>query len=82
MKWGYLMTPTVQIDFNTADSERVFRLLPISKSELEAQNVELEEGVEVIITDNELWARARIEFHDGMWVAVVEEWLESSPGGE
>lgn len=75
------MTPSVQVDFNAADSERVIRLLPMTKSELEAQNVELEEGLEVIITDDELWARAKIAFHDGMWVAVVEEWLESSPGG-
>lgn len=76
------MTPSVQVDFNAADSECVIRLLPLAKSVLEAQNATLEEGLEVIITDDELWARARVAFHHGMWVAVVEEWLDSSPGDD
>ena len=73
------MIPTLSVDFNAGDSKYVYWLWPEAKSLLETQGLELKEGLEVIITDDELWAMARVEFHDGRWVAVIERWLDSPP---
>jgi len=76
------MIPTLSVDFNAGDSKHVYWLWPEAKSVLEAHGLELKEGVDVIVTDEEIWASAKIAFHDGRWVAVIEKWLDPPVGGD
>jgi len=65
----------IPIDFNNADEDGAYRLhLPVTSEYLQANGLELHEGMEVEITDGELLARARVTYREGIWVAVVVEW--------
>ena len=43
---------------------------------------EIDKEKYVIVTDEEIWASAKIAFHDGRWVAVIEKWLDPPVGGD
>lgn len=74
-----MTTPRLPVDFNSAHDERAIRLNTRGTLEALREGLTLQKGMEVFVTDDELLARARIGRRDGVWVAVIEAWLEGSP---
>lgn len=70
--------PILPVDFNSADQDHAVRLgTRATLAYLNKESLQLHEGMEVLISDDELSARAKVTMRDGMWVAVVWEWLET-----
>lgn len=70
--------PILTVDFNSADEDYAVRLgTKATQALLNRESLQLHEGMRVLITDDELAARAEVKMRDGMWVAVILEWLDS-----
>lgn len=72
-----MTVPRLSVDFNSADDERTVRLNTRGTLDaLRAQGLALQEGMEILVTDDEMFARARVDKRDGVWVAVIIAWVE------
>jgi len=70
--------PILPVDFNSADQDQAVRLgTRATLAYLNKESLQLREGMEVLITDDELLARAEVAMRDGMWVALIKEWLKT-----
>jgi hypothetical protein len=65
----------VFVDFGNADDSDTIRLVTRGTlSDLERFGIQLEEGLELGITDGEISADAIVHYSDGVWVAKVLRW--------
>ena len=66
----------IPVDFGNCGADGAVRLVTRGATEaIEAAQIRLQEGLEVLLTDDELNATARVTMRDGMWVAVIANWL-------
>ncbi len=71
------MLPILPVDFNNADDDCTVRLVTqATRAFLDQESLQLYEGMDVLITDEELTARAEVRLRDGVWVAVIQGWLD------
>lgn len=74
------MKPTLPVDFNNSDVDGAVRLATTGAlSAMESMSWAPAEGVEVFITDGELYADAVVGMSNGMWVARVRQWFDAPP---
>lgn len=67
------------VDFGNCDSDGAVRLATQGAvAALASEDIQLREGLEVLLTDGEINAIGKVTIRTGMWVAVITEWLESS----
>ena len=72
-----MILPTLPVDFGNADEDGAIRLgTRATISFMERESLKFFVGMQVNISDGELLARADVTMRNGMWVAVVREWLE------
>jgi hypothetical protein len=65
------------VDFGNADDSDTIRLVTKGTlRDLEKFRIQLEEGLELSITDGEISADAIVHYSDGMWVAKVVRWAQ------
>ncbi|APG05929.1 hypothetical protein BJI69_19825 [Luteibacter rhizovicinus DSM 16549] len=67
-----MATIKIPVDFNAINDDSSVRLN--TRGALEAlakQGLKLREGMEVLIEDSELWARARVYLRHGIWSAEI-----------
>jgi hypothetical protein len=68
----------IPVDFNNADEDHAVRLVTRGTLDfLRTNSIELSEGMDVTITDDELLAHAVVTMRHGTWVAVIDRWLNS-----
>jgi hypothetical protein len=66
----------IPVDFGNCDPDGAVRLITRGTVKaIEDAGVTLQEGVEVFLTDGELRASGKVTMRDGMWVALVSNWL-------
>ena len=69
--------PRLPVDFGNRDADGAVRLTTRGVERyLAANEIALREGLEIDMTDDELVAEGRVSMRDGMWVAVVDRWIE------
>jgi len=71
----FLSTPRIYADFNNADSKGRLRLITEgSLSDIKRQNLKMEEGMLVVVYDDELSASAEVTFseEEKIWVAKID----------
>ena len=63
--------PIINVDFNNADEDHAIRLhLPVSSQSLKDQNLELTEGMTILMTDGEIQQLGIVTFREGIWVGT------------
>jgi len=70
-----MSAPRIYADFNNADSKGRLRLITEgSLSDIKSQNLKMEEGMLVIVYDDELSANAEVTFskEEKIWVAKID----------
>jgi hypothetical protein len=68
---------TIPVDFGNADEDGAVRLVTEGSVEhLRFHNIELSEGMKVIVSDGELTADGTCTKRDNMWVVLVERWTK------
>jgi hypothetical protein len=66
----------IPVDFNNADEDYAVHLVTRGTLDfLRTNSIELSEGMDVTITDDELLAHAVVTMRHGMWAAVIDRWL-------
>jgi hypothetical protein len=69
--------PRLPVDFGNRDPDGAVRLTTRGTEAYLAENaVSLHEGLEIDMTDDELLAEGHVTMRDGMWVAVLDRWIE------
>lgn len=67
-----MATIKIPVDFNVMNEDSSLRLNTRGALEaLNEQGIKLHEGMEVLIEDRELWARARVCLRHGIWSAEI-----------
>jgi hypothetical protein len=67
----------VPVDFGNRDDDGAVRLVTRGTVEyLEINNIVLEEGMKLMMTDGEVRAEGICAWRQGIWVAVVRRWME------
>ncbi len=71
------MTQTpVPVDFGNRDEDGAVRLITRGTIDhLRSQGIELSEGMPILMSDGELTAEGTCTQRNGMWVAVVSQWI-------
>lgn len=68
--------PLIPVDFGNCDEDGAVRLVTRGAQEaIKSQGLIFREGLPIKISDDELSGLAHVTFREGMWVAVVDEWL-------
>jgi hypothetical protein len=72
--------PRLPVDFGNRDPDGAVRLTTHGVDQYLAEHaLSLCEGLEVEMTDDELLAEGHVTMRDGMWIAVLERWIEQPP---
>jgi hypothetical protein len=72
------MSISLFVDFGNRDIDDAIRLTTKGTVEsINEQDVQLCDGLELTITDGELYAVAVVSMRDGMWVARIVRWLST-----
>lgn len=67
-----MATIKIPVDFNAMNEDSSSRLNTQGALEaLDEQGIKLREGMEVLIEDSELWAKARVCIRHGIWSAEI-----------
>lgn len=77
------MSITLPVDFGNCDADGAVRLTTRGTLDTLAKaSLQLREGMEVCLSDGELFAEGVVSFRDGMGVAAVIRWTDQvvSPG--
>jgi hypothetical protein len=67
-----MTTPNIPVDFNAMNEDSSVRLN--TRGALEAlarEGINLHEGMDVVISDSELWAKAKVCVRHGIWSAEI-----------
>ena len=67
-----MTTIKIPVDFNSMNEDSSIRLNTRGALEALAKHgIKLHEGMEVLIEDSEIWARARVCLRHGIWSAEI-----------
>lgn len=67
----------IPVDFSNCDEDGAVRLVTQGTVDyLKSHNIELTEGLSILMSDGEIAAEGSCTRRGGMWVAVVSRWIE------
>ena len=67
----------IPVDFANCDEDGAIRLVTQGTVDyLRSNKVDLAEGLDILMSDGEIFADGSCTMRDGIWVAVVARWIE------
>lgn len=69
--------PILPVDFGNCDPDGSVRLVTKGVTNfINEHSLQLRDGLNVIISDDELYAIGEVSWRDGIWVVMVKKWIK------